>query len=107
MFLCFENPKKSYYENFRGKNIIDEKLFWKTIKPSFSDKLGARDKIHLTEKDEIIKTEIETAETLNRVFANVINNPLIDSIEKCTIKVPLKYRNHPSILAFHERKKNR
>ena len=90
-------------------------FFGKTIKPSFSDKLGARDKIHLTEKDEIIKTEIETAETLNRVFANVINNlkkyadcnPLIDSIEKCTIKAPLKYRNHPSILALHERKKNR
>ena len=30
--------KKKYYENFDGRNVMDNKLFWKTIKPSFSDK---------------------------------------------------------------------
>ena len=42
-------------------------FFGETIKPSFFDKLVARDKIHLTEKDEIVKTELETAET-QKVF---------------------------------------
>ena len=40
----------------------------------------ARDKIHLTQKDEIVKTELETAETLNSFFANVINNLKISNI---------------------------
>ena len=53
---------------------MDDKLFWKKIKPSFSNKLVARDRIHLIEKDEIVQTELEKAETFNRFFANVINN---------------------------------
>ena len=57
---------------------MDNKFFWRIIKPLFSDKLVAGDRIHLTEKDEIVKTELETAEALNTFFfANVINNPKI------------------------------
>ena len=94
---------------------MDNKLFWKTIKPSFSDKIVARDRIHLTENGEVDKTELETAETLNIFFGNVIKNlmipkyseydPSINSIENRTIRAILKYRNHPSILAIRERKK--
>ena len=94
---------------------MDNKLFWKTIKPSFSDKIVARDRIHLTENGEVDKTELETAETLNIFFGNVIKNlmipkyseydPSIYRIENRTIRAILKYRNHPSILAIRERKK--
>ena len=44
---------------------MDNKPFWKTIKPSFSNKTVTRDRIHLTENGEVFKTELETAETLN------------------------------------------
>ena len=91
------------------------KLFWKTIKPSFSDKIVTRDRIHLTENGEVVKTELETAETLNNFFGNVIKNqmipkyseydPSIDRVENRTIRAILKYRNHPSILAIRQRKK--
>ena len=57
--------KKKYYENLDERNLMDNKLFWKTIKPSFSDKIVTRDRIHLTENGEVVKTELETAETLN------------------------------------------
>ena len=60
--------KKKYYENLDERNLIDNKLFWKTIKPSFSDKIVTRDRIHLTENGEVVKTELETAETLNNFF---------------------------------------
>ena len=56
---------------------MDNKLFWKTIKPSFSDKIVTRDRIHLTENGEVVKTEWETAETLNIFFGNVIKNLMI------------------------------
>ena len=94
---------------------MDNKLFWKTIKPSFSDKIVTRDRIHLTENGEVVKTGFETAETLNNFFGNVIKNLMIpkyseydlsiDRIENRTIRAILKYRNHPSILAIRERKK--
>ena len=60
-----QKSKKKHYENLDERNLMDNKLFWKTIKPSFSDKILARDRIHLTENGEVVKTELETAETLN------------------------------------------
>ena len=41
---------------------MDDKLFWKTIKATLSDTLVARGRIPLTEKDETVKTELETAD---------------------------------------------
>ena len=72
-----QKSKKKYYENLHERNLMDNKLFWKTIKPSFSDKLATRDRIHLIENGEVVKTELETAETLNNFFGNVIKNPMI------------------------------
>ena len=57
--------KKKYYENLDERKLMDNKLFWKTIKPSFPDKIVTRDIIHLTENGEVVKTELETAETIN------------------------------------------
>ena len=69
----------------------------------------------MTENGEVVKTELETAETLNNFFGNVIKNlmipkyseydPSIDRVENRTIRAILKYRNHPSILAIREQKK--
>ena len=107
--------KKKYYENLDERNLIDNKLFRKTIKPSFSDKIVTREIIHYTENGEVVKNELETAENLNNFFGNVIKNPMIskyseydpsiDRVENLTIRAILKYRNHPSILAIRERKK--
>ena len=106
--------KKKYHENLDERNLMDNKLFWKTIKPSFSDKIVTRDRIHLTKNGEVVKTELETAETLSNFFGDVIKNlmipkyseydPSIDRVENRTIRAILKYRNHPSILAIRERK---
>ena len=69
----------------------------------------------MTESGEVVNTELETAETLNNFFGNVIKNlmipkyseydPSIDRVENRTIRAILKHRNHPSILAIRERKK--
>ena len=92
---------------------MDNKLFWKTIKPSFSDKIVTRDRMHLTENGEVVKNELETAEALNNFSGNVIKNqmipkyseydPSIDRVENRTIRAILKYMNHPSFLAIRER----
>ena len=48
--------KKKYFANLNEKGIIDNKPFWKTIKPSLSDKVLTRDRINLSEKGESVKT---------------------------------------------------
>ena len=47
------------------KDILDNKLFCKTIQPSLSDKVMTGDRINLSEKGNSVKTELETAEILN------------------------------------------
>ena len=69
-----------------------------------------RDRINLPEKAELVKTELETAEVLNKFFSNIVNNleiskyskyeSFIDNIEDETLREVLKYKNHPSIIAI-------
>ena len=56
------------------KKFIDNKQFWKTEKPSIADKFVPRDRINLKEKKEIVKSESETAEILNKFFSNIVKN---------------------------------
>ena len=56
------------------KKFKDNKQFWKTEKPLISDKFVSRDRIDLKEKKEIVKSESETAEILNKFFSNIVKN---------------------------------
>ena len=44
------------------------------MKPLLSDKSRIRDKINISEKGEILKTELETAEPVNSFFSNIVRN---------------------------------
>ena len=57
--LCvnFKETKKWYYNDLHKMCIADNKLFWKTVKPSLSDKIMKWDKVSLTQNDKIIKTD--------------------------------------------------
>ena len=59
-----QKSKKQYYENLDERNLMDNKIFWKTIQPSFSNNIVTRDRTHLTENGKVCKIELETAETL-------------------------------------------
>ena len=45
--------KKEYFDNLDLRNVTDNKKFWKTVKPLFTDKGMNHDKIILVEDDEI------------------------------------------------------
>ena len=55
-----------------------------------------RDRINLSEKGELVKTELETAEVLNKFFSNIVSNLEIlkyskyDNIEDQTLRAILK-----------------
>ena len=72
-----------------------------------------RDRINLSEKGDSVKTELETAEVLNKLFSNIVNNLEIskyfkyesftDNIEDQTLRAILKYKNHPSIITIQNK----
>ena len=109
--------KKKYYENLNEKSVVDNKLFWKTVKPLLPDKVAGKDKIHLIENNELVKTDLETAEVLNNFLSNIVQNldipgysndePLVSETNDATLKAILKYRNHPSIIAIQNKCKDK
>ena len=60
--------KKQYYWDLNEKNVLDNKKFWKTVKPFLSDKCPLNEKIITVENDEIISNDKEVAEVLNTFF---------------------------------------
>ena len=52
-----QKSKTEYYENLNKKSVIDNKLFWKSVKPLILDKSRIKDRIDISEKGEILKTE--------------------------------------------------
>ena len=62
-------------------NISDDKIFWKSVKPLFSEKTMSSDKITLIENDLIISKDQEVTETFNSFFSNAVKNLNIDYYE--------------------------
>ena len=108
--LCaklFRTEKKRYYNNLDVKLITDNKKFWKTVKPLFSDKIKTQNKIVLVENDDVISDDRQIAEIFNNYFVTVTETlgiaenldnvrsteGIIDPVEKAIEK----YANHPSI----------
>ena len=89
---------------------MSDKLFWKVIKPSLSDKSCAKEQINLVEKGETLKTDLETAEVLNTFFGNIVKNleinqysnfdPVINHVKDPTLRAILKYKYHSNIPAI-------
>ena len=69
-----------------------------------------RDRININEKGEILKTDSETAKTLNSFFSNIVKNlniwrysechPVTENIADPTLKAIFKFKDHPSALAI-------
>ena len=104
----YKRERKKYYSTLDIKNITDNKKFWKTMKPFFSEKGVFSQNITLVNKDSIISSDQEVCETLNNYFKSAVDsldtiehkdlitdsNHLIDPVE-IAIK---KFEKHPSVL---------
>ena len=113
--LCvklFRKEKHSYFNSLDSKNITDNKKFWKTVKPYFSDKSTSRDRITLIENDEILSSDKEISEQFIDFFADAVSKLEIPSTEHLEVnsehindpimKAINKYKDHPSIIAINQ-----
>ena len=63
--------KLKYFQNMDVSKVNDNKMFWKTLKPIFSDKCKNANSIILTEEDTIMKNKKLIADTFNNYFADI------------------------------------
>ena len=54
--------KKEFYNNLNVKYITKNKRFWKTVKPSFTDKNLKDERITLVENNKVVSDESELVE---------------------------------------------
>ena len=112
-----KKAKREYYANLNPSVISDNKMFWRTIKPLFSDKVTTSKSISLVENEDICSDNEKVALISNVFSSNVVNNLNIernDDILNDNItdldpvhKAINKYDKHPSILIINEIETNK
>ena len=105
---------KIYFKNITESGIMENKLFWKTMKPFVTNKSGiSNDNITIVDNERIITDDKELATMLNNHYINIVEKSsgikpnsidfkeaqnkqgVIDIIIK-------KFENHPSIVKIKE-----
>ena len=103
--------KQQYFSSLDLNFIADNKKFWKTVKPLFSDKISHKDIISLTEDGKIITVDLPIAEIFNNYFSNVSRglcdrNVPTESAYVCSqnaVSTAInKFSNHHSILSINK-----
>ena len=113
--MCITLLRKSnreYFNNLNEKNVSDNEKFWRVVKPLLSNKITSNEKKVIVEGDKIIRSDNETAKIFNEFFSNVatnLSNPqsiqiyqTSENISDPVIKVIVKYRDHPNIIAIKD-----
>ena len=110
-----QQKKQKYYENVNLSSITDNKLFWKTVSPLFTEKNGSRNNKITLEGGKILTDDAKITETFNSFFGNIVNTlTLKDESIFCDmghetdplLRAMTKYSKHPSILRIKQYFKN-
>ena len=105
--------KKEYFNNLDTKKITDNKTFWRTAVPTFSNKNSKSDKIILNEEGKTISDEKELCRTFSTYFANIVSDLQIPEIQDnaSNIHGPAlaasnTFQNHRSVVNIKQREFN-
>ena len=66
-----KSTKKTFFETLNINEITDERKFWKTVQPFFTDKCKTTNNIILREKKETLNDNKNISNTLNEYFTNI------------------------------------
>ena len=104
----FKREKRKYFDDIDIKKLTDNKKFWKTVNPLFSDRQTQDRKIVLVEGENIISEDKAVADTMDTFFAHAVeelniiryqvenqNSLQHDDIVSNAID---NFKDHPSIL---------
>ena len=109
----YKIERKNYYELLDIKDLTDNRKFWNTVKPLFSTKSKGHNNITLIDNNNLVTSDNEVAEILNRHFIESVK-VLVDKdsssaflTEKSSTDDPVeniiqKFRYHPSIISIQQ-----
>ena len=117
--------KKNFYSNLNMRDVTDNKMFWKKVRPLLTDKIQTKSKITLIEKkvlkengkvnevEEVITDDKAIAEIFNEFYVNIVPNLKISmennfdtefvKTENPVLNAVNKYKNHPSVIMIKEK----
>ena len=109
-----QKREKNVFNKLNTSLVSDNKLFWKTVKPFFSNNGSHRGNIKLVEGDKLLQDDSEVAEELNNFFKEAVStldvngnyyiiNPHSINISDPIEKAISKYKFHPSILLINDK----
>ena len=117
MYHFCRKAKKVYFSSLNINKVVDNKSFWKIVKPFLTNKCISSQKKTLIDDEELITDEQKVVNALNYFFSSIVTSlnlpeslnvdPLSNNIDHPTLKAIMKWRNHPSILAFTTVHENR
>ena len=118
MRFLVKKGEKAHYKNLNPASICDNKSFWRTVKPLFSENAASTDNITLVENEVIVNDDATISEIFNDFFSNAVKNLNIEPYETFSFdkyficadennddfiySAIKKYENHPSILKIKE-----
>ena len=110
MCETIKKAEEEFYNHLNAKYITENKLFWKTVKPSFADKTLKDERITIVENNLVVSDESELVESFSRYFGSIFQNLEIDALTNTSLDngaVSLrqaieKCQNHPSIKVIRE-----
>ena len=107
------NAKKQFFNNLNINCITNVKSFWKTVKPSFTEKLKSNQNITIMLDGHIVTEKQNLVDTFNKYFSNIIAelgitndfSYLCDAnhIADPVYKAIHRYSNHPSIILINDK----
>ena len=89
-----KDKKKQCFVKLTVKDVADNKLFWKNVKPYFSDKGSNSTKLTLVEKGMIITDE--------KQITNIMNEHIVSITKKLSLKPSISSKESDSDFFFHD-----
>ena len=107
MLVCSAKLKDVFLGKLNHKVVSDNRKFWKTVGPLFSEKAFHKESIILNNSNKIISNNEELTEIFNKHFSKIVENVDIEEtlasniassdITDAVFNAIKKYEDHPSI----------
>ena len=111
-----KSAKNNYFGKLNPSAICDNKKFWITVKPLFSEQAVSTDNLTLIDCNEVVNDNTAVAEIFNNHFSDVVKSLDIEYYKPTSpdeyfqvleesdpiLKCIKKYASHPSILKIKE-----
>ena len=113
----YKKERKNFLNSLNPSFVKDNKLFWETVKPFFSNKGDHGSNLQLVKDNELLQDDQKIADELNTFFKNAVSNLNINentyiinhnsgNLSDPVDKAICKYKFHPSILLIKSKLEN-